>query len=42
MKWFNKTPDIKGNLSYHYESELVRLDEKLAYDALGAAMVKSP
>ena len=42
IKWFNEAPDIKGNLSYHYESELVRLDEKLAYDALGAAMVKSP
>jgi len=39
IKWFNKTPDIKGNMSYHYESELVRLDEKLSYDALKDSIV---
>tara|TARA_R110001583_G_scaffold131761_2_gene283570 strand:+ start:1021 stop:1317 length:297 start_codon:yes stop_codon:yes gene_type:complete len=39
IRWFNKTPEIKGSMSYHYESELVRLDEKLSYDALKDSIV---
>ena len=39
IQWFNMPPGKKGNITYHYENELLRLDEKLAYDALKDSVV---
>jgi len=32
VKWFNKPPPARNNLSYHYEYELLTVEEKLTYD----------
>jgi hypothetical protein len=34
IQWFNKLPGKRGHMSYHYANKLVRLDEKLSYDAI--------
>ena len=34
IQWFNISPGKRGNITYHYESELLTLDDKLRYDAL--------
>ena len=39
IQWFNTLPGKRGHMSYHYASELVRLDEKLSYDAMLAHAV---
>jgi len=39
IQWFNLPPGKRGNITYHYENELLRLDEKLAYDALKDSVV---
>jgi hypothetical protein len=39
IQWFNVPAGKRGHISYHYESELVRLDEKMAYDSLGRSVV---
>ena len=32
VKWFNKGPAARDKLSYHYEYELLTVEEKLLYD----------
>lgn len=32
VKWFNKKPNTRDDLSYHYEYELLTVEEKLTYD----------
>lgn len=32
VKWFNKQPSARDSLSYHYEYELLTVEEKLNYD----------
>ena len=34
IQWFTVAPGKRGYISYHYDEELVRLDEKLSYDAM--------
>jgi len=39
IQWFNIPAGKRGHISYHYESELVRLDEKIAYDSLDRSVI---
>lgn len=39
IQWFNIPAGQRGHISYHYENELVRIDEKIAYDSLGRSVV---
>ena len=39
IQWFGITPGHRGHVSYHYDEELVRLDEKLSYDAIIARAI---
>ena len=39
IQWFNTSPGERGNITYHYESELLRLDDKLSYDALSGSVI---
>ena len=32
VKWFNKSMSTRDKLSYHYEHELLMVEEKLLYD----------
>jgi hypothetical protein len=32
VKWFNKKPNTRDTVSYHYEYELLTVEEKLTYD----------
>ena len=44
IQWFKKQPGQRGHMSYHYANKLVRLDEKLSYDAIlvSASDAKKP
>jgi len=39
VQWSSMLPGKRGSISYHYENELLRLEEKLAYDALSKSVV---
>ena len=32
IQWFNKLPDTRGGISYHYDKDLMHVEEKLMFD----------